>query len=446
LEERSGRAIGHDGLLTVRTVADLIRVLGEAGASTGESGLQQMQEQYLDSIPQLNQVVDHQRGRRLSIGGRWAVDFASCNYLGLDLHPAVMDAIDPLVREWGVHPSWTRAVASPEPYQELERRLAALVGAADAVLFPTVSLLHLGVLPKLAGSRGALLVDESAHHSVHEAAELAGSRRTEVLTFRHGDLADLTAKLRLTASRPGRMIALDGVYSMSGAIPDLAGVLELAEAWDATLYVDDAHGFGILGEEPGPDAPFGHRGNGVARHADVPLDRLVYVAGLSKAYSSMGAFVTCARPEDRRRLITASTLVFSGPVPTASLASALAGLEVNEREGDAIRRRLHRLTTTLTDGIRRLGLEVSNTSGFPILTVEFGALDAVVDACRVLWDHGILVTPAVFPAVPLRRGGVRFSVTAANTDDDLARALTALAAARDAGATRTRRSANAALV
>jgi 8-amino-7-oxononanoate synthase len=436
VEERTGGAIGHDRLLTVRSVTDLIRAVGD---DPSESGLQARYDRYLDSIPQLNVVVAHQNGRSLIVAGRSVADFASCNYLGLDLHPAVMDAIDPMVRAWGVHPSWTRAVASPEPYLDLERRLASLVGAADTVLFPTVSLLHLGVLPKLAGPGGALLIDESAHHSIHEAAELAGSRGTDVRLFRHGDLADLSAKLRATAPRSGRVIALDGVYSMSGAVPDLRGMLEVAEAWDATLYIDDAHGFGILGEHPSRSAPFGRRGNGVLRHVGVPMDRVVYVAGLSKAFSSMGAFVTCGGSEQRRRLVSASTLVFSGPVPTASLASALAGLDVNEREGDAIRLRLHQLTTTLVAGMRDLGLRVSNTTGFPILTVQFGSLDAVVVACRVLWDHGILVTPAVFPAVPVDQGGVRFSVTAANTDDDVARALGALAAARDSTATATRR-------
>lgn len=430
VEQRTGMGISQEHLLTVRSVADLIEAAGVTNPS--ESGLRFLQEKYLEAIPQIDVLVEGQRRRSLSVEGREVVDFASCNYLGLDLHPAVISAIDPLVREWGVHPSWTRAVASPEPYQRLEHRLAALVGAPDAVLFPTITLLHLGVLPALAGRGGALLVDESAHHSIHEAAELSGSRGTEVRLFRHGDLEDLTAKLQATASRSARVVAIDGVYSMSGAVPDLAAMLDAAEAWDATLYIDDAHGFGILGEGPDSRFPLGRRGNGVLRNAGLGLERAVYVAGLSKAYSSLGAFVTCRGPGERRKLMSTSTLVFSGPVPTASLASALAGLDVNESEGDAIRKRLHDLAESFAGGIRGLGLAVSNTNGFPILTVEFGSLDAVTVACRVLWDHGILITPAIFPAMPIDKGGVRFSVTAANTYEDIERALKALAAARDA--------------
>lgn len=435
LEERTGGSIHHERLLAVRSVEDLIRAVEDRDPRA--PGLAALADGYLASIPQLNVVVDHQEGRSLRVRGLPVVDFASCNYLGLDLHPDVMDAVDPMVREWGVHPSWTRAVASPEPYLKLEKRLAALVGAVDTVVFPTVSLLHLGVLPTLAGPRGAILLDEYAHHSIREAAELAGSRGTQVLTFRHNDLTDLTEKLRATESRSARIIAVDGVYSMSGSHADLGSLLAVAETFDATVYVDDAHGFGVLGENPGIGAPYGGRGNGVHRHLGLLADKIVYVAGLSKAYSSMGAFVTCREPADRLRLMTASTLIFSGPVPTASLASALAGLDVNDREGDAIRHRLHHLTTTLADGIRDLGLEVSNASGFPILTVQFGPPDAVVAACRLLWDHGILITPTLFPAVPMAKGGVRFSVTAANSDDDIDRALTALAAARDAHTTAT---------
>lgn len=430
IEDRTGRSIGPDLLTEVRTVADLLAAA--RGASGDQPSLRSLQDAYLESIPQVDVLVDHQDGRHLSVAGRSVADFASCNYLGLDHHPAVMDAIDPMVRDWGVHPSWTRAVASPAPYRALEQRLATLVGAPDVLLFPTVSLLHLGVLPALAGPHGALIVDGAAHHSIQEAAELAGSRGAEVLTTRHGDLDDLEVKLGATASKANRIICLDGVYSMSGAVPDLAGVLELAERWDATVYLDDAHGFGILGEQPTAADPYGRRGNGTSRHLGVPHDRLVYVAGLSKAYSSLGAFVTCRSDEDRRRLMTASTMVFSGPVPTASLASALAGLDVNDREGDAIRRRLHELTTDLAEGIRDLDLPVSNSGAFPIVTVTFGPLDAVTSACRVLWDHGVLITPAVFPAVPLDQGGVRFSVTAANTDGEVDRALEALGACRKA--------------
>ena len=127
-------------------------------------------------IPQAFVTAEKQRGRRILAGGRWRSDFASCNYLGLDFHPDVMAAIPPALAEWGVHPSWTRAVASPRIYDDLERELATFVGAPTTLVFPSISLLHMGVLPMLAGYDGVILKDTEAHHSMHEGC--SGHRRT----------------------------------------------------------------------------------------------------------------------------------------------------------------------------------------------------------------------------------------------------------------------------
>jgi len=304
-------------------------------------------------------------------------------------------------------------------------------------VFPTVTLLHLGVLPKLAGSGGAVILDSAAHHSLQEAAALARSRGTAVTTFRHGDAEDLDRQLLRLADRSTRIVAVDGIYSMSGNEAELAILVDLARLHDATVYVDDAHGIGVMGERPGPDAPYGRRGNGVVRHQGLGLERLVYVAGLSKAFSSLAAFVTCANDEERAEIEAASTMVFSGPVPVASLATALAGIEVNQREGDAIRARLWRLTERLLDGVTALGFEVDNRSGFPIVNVVLGPTEVVLAACETLWEHGFLLTPALFPAAPLDRGGVRFTLTAANTEGQVDRLLDALDRTR--GGSRARR-------
>ena len=213
---------------------------------------------------------------------------------------------------------------------------------------------------------------------------------------------------------------------MPGTLPDIAGYAEVARRYDATLYIDDAHGIGVLGEHPGPNLPYGSGGGGVVRYFGLGYDNIVYVAGLSKAFSSLGAFVTCRSPEERSLFLTASTMIFSGPIPVASLATALAGLRVNREEGDELRRHIHRLTMRIIDGAHDAGLVVENEIGFPALTVMIGAVDQVVEACEVAWEHGILFTPAVFPAMPLDRGGLRLSVTAANTDDDVDRVLEAL--------------------
>jgi 7-keto-8-aminopelargonate synthetase-like enzyme len=153
---------------------------------------------------------------------------------------------------------------------------------------------------------------------------------------------------------------------------------------------------------------------------------------MSKAFSSMAAFVTCADEAEKRRLSMASTAVFSGPCPTASLASAMAGLRISQDdEGSAIRRRLLNLTRQLVAGARALGFAVDNNELFPLVGVRIGTVPDVVKACNVLWENGILMTPAVFPAVPIDRGALRFTLTAANTEEQVRRAIEALRKVRE---------------
>lgn len=439
IEAECGVEIAEDDLAALRSVGDVtglvIRRIEErrrpGGAGADRRGLTQTVLDIQTSMPQVFREVKAQEGRRVLIDGRWVVDFASCNYLGLDLHPEVIAAVPEMIAEFGVHPSWTRAVASPAPYGLLEQLLADTVGTADTVVFPTVTLTHLGLLPPMAGPSGTIFLDQAAHHSIQEACDLARARGTTVRSFPHGDLDALG---RLLAADRGRrrVIAVDGVYSMSGTTVDLAGLQDLARRHDAVVYVDDAHGFGVLGERPGPSLPYGCNGNGVVRHLGLDYERTVYVAGLSKAYSSMAAFVSVNSVEERRMAETASTMIFGGPVPVASLASAIAGLRVNEREGDLLRMRLWRLTRQLLDGIAELGFHLDNATGFPIVNVILGPVDIVRTAAEILWAHGILLTPAVFPATPLDRGGVRFTVTAANTEDEIGQLLDGLKAVREA--------------
>jgi 8-amino-7-oxononanoate synthase len=300
-------------------------------------------------------------------------------------------------------------------------------------VFPTITLLHCGVLPVLAGGEGVILLDRAAHNSMQEAAQLAGARGTAVDWFDHNDPHDLEERLEHHRERPRKIIAVDGVYSMSGAYPPLPEFARLARKHGARVYVDDAHGLGVIGENPTPDNPYGERGNGVVRHFGLRYDaHIVYVGGMSKAFSSMAAFVSCADEDEKRRLSMASTAVFSGPCPTASLATALAGLRVSQDdEGSVIRRRLLGLTRQLVEGARALGFGVDNNGLFPLITVSIGAVPDVIKACNVLWEHGILITPALFPAVPADSGGLRFTLTAANTEEQVRLAIDALRRVRD---------------
>ncbi len=415
VEEAFHVAVDEPALERIRTVGDVVALRQH---HTDQPSIHAVLDDFQQQIPQVWRSVSHQENRMVTIEDHLLVDLASLNYLGLDLLPEVAAAVPELLRDWGVHPSWTRAVASPEPYERLEAGLAQLVGATDTIVFPTISLLHIGVLPILAG-HGTLIVDVGAHNSIQEASDLVRARGGTIRRFRYEDLDSLEEALR--RSKPGpRVIALNGVYSMTGEIPPLAAIGALAEAYDAEVYVDDAHGIGVIGSSPTDSVPYGLGGGGVIQHLGLDSNRFIYVAGLSKSFSSMAAFVTVRSDAERRRLQQASTLVFSGPVPVASLASALAGLEVNDQRGDVLRWRLLEVTRDLIDAVEGAGLQRDGTSEFPIVNVPIGSVDKTIAATRLMWDEGVLLTPSVFPAAPLSRGGLRMSVTASHTDHEIA--------------------------
>jgi 8-amino-7-oxononanoate synthase len=374
------------------------------------------------SNPMTDAVVEEIDGRMIRVGDRWLADFASCNYLGFDLEREIIDAIPAYVERWGTHPSWSRLLGSPVLYTEIEERLTTLLDAEDTLVLPTITLIHMSVIPILAGS-GTIYVESRAHKTIYEGCQLAGARGATVKRFQFEDADDLERLLKEGGPLP-RLICVDGVNSMTGNELDLSRFARLAREHDALLYVDDAHGFGVIGERSGDElSPYGNRGNSIVKYAGETYDHVVLVAGLSKAYSSLAAFLTCP-PELKRLLKTAAPpYLYSGPSPVASLATVLAGLELNERRGDAVRASLWRKTATVLDHLDQLGVHTPNRSGFPIIEVPL-ARDGDIDAVgRFLFDNGIYVTLAAYPLVPRSEVGFRIQMTAANTDAEVEQLL-----------------------
>lgn len=380
--------------------------------------------------PMSDAVLDEVDGRRIRCGDRWLTDFASCNYLGFDFDPEIMASIEPQVRKWGTHPSWSRMIGSPQLYPQIEERLAELLGAPDTLVLPTITLIHASVIPALAGEDGHVFVEAEAHRTVYDGCLAARGQGATMRRFRADRPDQLRDMLRAVPPESARLVCLDGVNSMTGNMPDLGEIAGLCRDFGATLYVDDAHGFGIIGER-GPDetSPYGSRGNGIVRHLGETYDDIVLVGGFSKAYSSLLAFVALPTWLKEHLKVAAAPYLYSGPSPTASLATVLAGFEVNERRGDAIRADLHRKTALVLNHVHRLGLATPNVSGLPIIELPLAHPSDIDAVALFLWDRGIYVTLAAYPLVPRRRVGFRIQVTALNTDEDIGRlndALTAL--------------------
>jgi 8-amino-7-oxononanoate synthase len=370
------------------------------------------------SNPMTDAVIDEIDGRMIRVGDTWLADFASCNYLGFDLEQDIIAAIPGYVERWGTHPSWSRLLGSPVLYEQIEDELSELLGVEETLVLPTITLIHMAVIPVLAAG-GTIFLESRAHKTIYDGCQLARTRDATIERFGHDDLDELESLLRKGSGGP-RLICIDGVNSMTGNAADVAGYARLAREYDALLYVDDAHGFGVIGERRADESsPYGCRGNSIVRHAGESYDNVILVGGLSKSYSSLAAFLTCP-PELKRLLKTAAPpYLYSGPSPVASLATTLAGLELNERRGDAIRADLWRKTATVLDALDRLGAHTPNRSGFPIIEIPLARHTDIDAVGRFLFDEGIYVTLAAYPLVPRSEVGFRVQVTAANTNAEI---------------------------
>ena len=216
-----------------------------------------------------------------------------------------------------------------------------------------------------------------------------------------------------------KVIMVDGVYSMTGDYAAMPNLVALAKKHEAIIYIDDAHGFGVIGENPDHDLPFGYKGNGIIKYFGMNYDNVLYVGGCSKAYSSLAAFVACSNEMKTFLEAIATPYDLSGPCPTASLATLLRGLAINEKRGDQYRKKLWALTNEAIQGLRSLGFKVINKTGFPIVLVHIGNNQDLIKTANMLYDEGILVTAAPYPMVKKGDEAHRLTFTAANTTEEI---------------------------
>jgi diguanylate cyclase (GGDEF)-like protein len=377
------------------------------------------------SHPMMDAVVEEIDGRMIRVGSRWLADFASCNYLGFDLDREIIDAVPAYLDAWGTHPSWSRLLGSPVLYEQIEERLTALLGSEDSLVLPTITHIHMSVIPALAAS-GTILLDGRAHKTIFDGCKMAQARGATVKRFRFEDPQHLDELLR---AQPGgaRLVCMDGVNSMTGNAPDLRVFARVAREHGALLYVDDAHGFGVIGErDAGERCPYGVRGNSIVRYRGETYESLILVGGFSKAYSSLLAFIACPTEIKETLKVVAAPYLYSGPSPVASLATTLAGFDVNERRGEQLRERIWAHSRRVLECLSCLGVATPNRSGLPIIEVPLRDHERIAQAGQLLFDRGVYVTLAAYPLVPRDEVGFRVQITAANTDAEIDMLIAAL--------------------
>jgi 7-keto-8-aminopelargonate synthetase-like enzyme len=260
----------------------------------------------------------------------------------------------------------------------------------------------MGAVPGLVGRRDLLVVDEQAHNSIQEGAKIAKANGVRVLSFSHCDPADLRQVLRGAGEYRVALVAIDGVYSMSGALPPLRELNEAARAHNAVLYVDDAHGTGVLGSQ----------GRGTVLDALGDYDNTFVVGSLSKAFSCAGGFIGCTGPFKDLLKMRSNTYIFGGPVPPAYLEAICTVCAIlSSAEYDLLRARLQANLKRLTSGAVRLGLAVLGGET-PIISILVGDEATTLHAGHLLFEAGYYVQSVTFPAVPYHAGVLRIQVNA----------------------------------
>jgi 8-amino-7-oxononanoate synthase len=334
--------------------------------------------------------------------GKRLLSFSCNDYLGLSQHPAVKAAAIAAIETYGVGAGASRLVTGNHPlFAELESRLAQLKGSEAACVFGSGYLANAGIIPTLAGSADLLLIDEYAHSCIMTGGKLTGGR---VLTFRHNDVAH--AEELLAEHRPKHrhaLIATDGVFSMDGDLAPLHDLAALARRYDTWLLSDDAHGIGVVG---------GGRGSSFAGGEKANID--LQMGTLSKAIGGYGGYLCASQPVIDLIKSRARTFVYSTGLPPASVAAAIAALDVIGREPDyaalPVKKAL-RFT-------RRLGLP---DAASPIVPIMIGDAKAALNASQLLEDEGFLVVAIRPPTVPAGTARLRVAFTAEHPDAEIDR-------------------------
>jgi 8-amino-7-oxononanoate synthase len=335
---------------------------------------------------------------RLERHGRSLISFCCNDYLNLSTHPAIIEASMAATARYGVGAGASRLVTGDHPlYGVLEARLAVLKSTEDAVVFGSGFLANIGIIPALAGPGDTVFIDELAHACLWAGAKLSGAA---VHVFRHNDGTHLAALLALhRATSRFALIATDGVFSMDGDLAPTAGLAEIAEAHDAWLLTDDAHGIGVL-----------NNGHGSSHGLRVPLQ----MGTLSKAIGAYGGYLCASHAVCELIRNRARSFIYTTGLPPGTVAACIAALDFIASEPEYIMRPLRkaRLFTSL------LGLPEAQS---PIVPLLLGEAAAAMAAQALLERHSFLVAAIRPPTVPTGTARLRFTFMARHENADIER-------------------------
>ena len=340
--------------------------------------------------------------------GQRMIMCGSNNYLGLTTHPKVRQAALDAIQRYGTSCTGSRFLnGTIELHEQLERELAKWVGKESALAFSTGMQTNLGTISALVDHDDVVILDKQDHASIVDGARLSWGK---TLRFRHNDMADLERVLQKAPQEAGKLIVVDGVYSMEGDIALLPEIIPLCKKYQARLMVDDAHAMGILGS-----------GRGTAAHFKLTDDVDLIMSTFSKSFASLGGFI--AGDDDIVHYIKhhARAMIFSASIPPANAAASLAALHVMQDEPERVQR-VNDIGAYMRKEYLRLGFEIG-TSETPIIPILIGDDMRTLRIWKALFNAGIFVNPVLAPAVPEGRQLLRTSYMATHTDNQMSRVL-----------------------
>jgi 8-amino-7-oxononanoate synthase len=343
------------------------------------------------------------------VDGKKMIMIGSNNYLGLTSHPKVKEAALEAVKKYGSGCSGSRFLnGTLVIHEELERRLAKFMRKEAAQVFSTGFLTNLGTISTLVNRKDHVIIDRSDHASIVDACRLSFGN---VIKFKHNDMSDLKRVLSSCENKAGKLIVVDGVFSMEGDIANLPEIVSLAKQYNARVMMDDAHSIGVLGEH----------GRGTAEHFNLEDEVDIVMGTFSKSFASIGGFIVASERVINYIKHFSRALIFSASPPPAAVAACLAALDIIESEPER-RERLWEITRRMHKEFRALGFNIGN-SQTPIIPIYIGDDIKTFQFWKMLSDEGIFTNPIISPAVSPGSQLLRTSYTATHTDEQLDRVL-----------------------
>lgn len=354
----------------------------------------------------------HSEGTEVVVENKKMIMIGSNNYLGLTNHPKVKEAAIEAVREFGTGCTGSRFLnGTLEMHLLLEERLARFVGKEKALVFSTGFQTNLGSVTAMVGKGDVIISDKEVHASIIDAISLSKiQKKAELRFFKHNDVQSLEKILKRYPIDHGKLVIVDGVFSMGGDIAPLSGIVPVCKKYGARVMVDDAHSIGVLGG-----------GRGTAAHFNCVDDVDLIMGTFSKSFASMGGFIAGTKEVIQWIQHTARSFIFSASLAPANCATVLAVLDIIEQEPERVERVI-KIADKMRSALKAMGFNVGE-SQTPIIPIIIGDQTKTLEAWKILFNSGIYTNVALPPAVPPNLSLLRTSYMASHTDEQLEKIL-----------------------